>query len=111
MTSSGAPDLERLPNRDAAAASGWQRGVAGGLAFLRRRLTGEYTVEPWSIVVLQARPTEPDAEPHVLWGRRGGVQVGRTGRPYLRGLVDRYLPRLRRDPAPTSLDATTQEAR
>ena len=74
-------------------------------------VTGEYTVEPWSIVVLQARPTEPDAEPHVLWGRRGGVQVGRTGRPYLRGLVDRYLPRLRRDPAPTSLDATTQEAR
>ena len=57
MTSSGAPDPERQPDQDVAPASGWQRGVAGGLAFLRRRLTGEYTVDDFG--------HDPDFAEHV----------------------------------------------
>lgn len=30
---------------EADAETGWRRGVAGGLAFLRRRITGDYTVD------------------------------------------------------------------
>ena len=74
-------------------------------------VTGEYTVEPWSIVVLQACPTEQDVEPQSLWGRLGGVQVDREGRPYLRGFLDRILPRLRRESTSTSLDTTREEVR
>ena len=62
------------------------------------QVTGEYTVEPWSIVVLQSRPTQlPDPEPQNLWGRGGGLQVDRAGRPYKRGFRGIAIPRLRRE--------------
>lgn len=60
-------------------------------------VTGEYTVEPWSIVVLQSRPTQlPDREPGNLWGRGGGLQMDRWGMPHLRGRLGEVLERLRR---------------
>ncbi len=60
-------------------------------------VTGSYTVEPWSIAVLQARHTAPSAEPKTLWGRGDGLQVDRTGRLYQRGRLGSLLSRVRRD--------------
>ncbi|MFT3876258.1 MAG: alpha-amylase family glycosyl hydrolase [Propioniciclava sp.] len=60
-------------------------------------VTGEYTVEPWSIVVLQAsRPGLPEPEPRSLWGRLGGLQVNRWGELYRRGRADARLKRKER---------------
>lgn len=87
--------------------SGWAE-VHGNAWSLTDALhvTGEYTVEPWSIVVLQARPTRlPDPEPQNLWGRGGGLQVDSTGRPYRRG-----TPQVPLRPRPAATDERAEEA-
>ncbi|QIK72013.1 glycogen-debranching protein [Propioniciclava coleopterorum] len=66
-------------------------------------VTGSYMVEPWSIAVLQAHnpgaEEEPvaEGEPKKLWGRRDGLQIDWSGRPYQRGLLGEWLARVRRD--------------
>ncbi|HRL48278.1 MAG TPA: alpha-amylase family glycosyl hydrolase [Propioniciclava sp.] len=61
-------------------------------------VTGSYTVEPWSIAVLQAHhPSVTPTEPQQLWGRGDGLQVDRSGRPYRRGMFGSFLDRVRRD--------------
>lgn len=60
-------------------------------------VTGEYTVEPWSIVVLQAERTGlPEPEARSLWGRIGGLQVNNIGELYRRGVEGRRLKRKKR---------------
>lgn len=45
-------------SEDPRAGDAWRRSVAGGLAFLRRRVTGEYPVDPFGY--------DPDFDDHVL---------------------------------------------
>lgn len=59
-------------------------------------VTGEYTVDPWSIVVLQAHRVEQPEAPHTLWGRSGGLQLDSFGLPHLRGMFDEVVEQFRR---------------
>lgn len=66
-------------------------------------VSGNYTVEPWSIAVLQAHNPGAEEEPRTqgmprkLWGRRDGLQVDHAGRPYPHGMLGEWLSRVRRD--------------
>ena len=55
-TSRAAP--EPAPAPDAAPGDGWDRRIAGGLAFLRRRITGDYEVDDFGF--------DADLTEHVL---------------------------------------------
>lgn len=81
----------------------WPKGV--GL-----HVTGEYTVEPWSIVVLQATPARRPESPGNLWGRGGGIQMDRWGIPHLRGRLDVALRRVRRSLSRTPAPPATPPA-
>ena len=81
--SPGSPDQPGRPPRTAAPWAAWERRVAGGLAFLRRRLTGDYEVDEFGYDERADRPG-PDvaaaaAVREVLPGR--GARASRTSRP------------------------------
>ena len=79
-----APALPEPPAAEPAAATDWERKVAGGLAFLRRRITGEYPVDDFGFdpeltdaVVLSA--VRPVFEKYFRVEVRGLENVPSTG--------------------------------